>query len=130
MSAFPPKADMRPPLLPPPALGERRHRGLARLGVAVCRPAVAVIAEGERPEPRRSYRRSDGFHDAADHDAIRKHVVIVVFPLAGGTGSRCALEGEIVLLHWGPRFLHSWHSATEGFSSQNCSNLSSRSSRR
>src|SRR5262245_56141091 len=71
-------------LLPPPALSERCHRSLARRRIAVRRPAVAVIAEGERPEPRRSYRRSNGFHDAADHDAIGEHVVIIGAPRAGG----------------------------------------------
>src|SRR5262245_7994448 len=79
-------------LLPPPALGERRHRGLARRRVAVCAPAIAVIAEGERPEPRRSYRRSDGFHDAADDDAISEHVEVVVVPLARGPRSGRALR--------------------------------------
>ena len=43
VSALPPKADL--PILelvPPPALGERRHRGLARRSIAVHRRAVLV----------------------------------------------------------------------------------------
>jgi hypothetical protein len=34
--------------LPSPALRECCHGGLARRGISVCRPAVAVIAEGDR----------------------------------------------------------------------------------
>jgi hypothetical protein len=52
-SGLPPKADF--PILelaPPPTLGERRHRGLARRGVAVRRCAVFVAPEGECPYPR------------------------------------------------------------------------------
>src|SRR5262245_47809777 len=41
-------------LLPPPALRERRHRGLARRGVAVRRHTVLVLAEGERPHSGRN----------------------------------------------------------------------------
>jgi len=45
-SGLPPKADSLPILepLPPPALGERRHRFLARRRVAVRRRAVAANA--------------------------------------------------------------------------------------
>ena len=39
-------------LLPPPALRERRHRGLARRLVAVRRRAVFVVPEGECPYSR------------------------------------------------------------------------------
>src|SRR5262249_7762580 len=63
-----------------PALSEGGHGSLARLRIAVGWPAVAVIAKGERPEPRRSYRRSHGFHDAPDHDVAREHVVVVLVP--------------------------------------------------
>jgi len=47
-------------LLPPPALGERRHRGLARRLEAVGRPAVFVVAIGKRPQPWLAYRRGRG----------------------------------------------------------------------
>jgi len=36
-----------------------------------------MVPEGERPEPRRSYRRGNGFHDTADHNAIGQHVEII-----------------------------------------------------
>ena len=52
-SGLPPKADF--PILelaPPPTLGERRHRGLARRLVAVRWRAVLVMAEGERRRGR------------------------------------------------------------------------------
>jgi len=39
--------------LPPPTLGERGHRGLARLGVAVRRRAILMMPEDQRPHPRR-----------------------------------------------------------------------------
>jgi hypothetical protein len=48
------------PLLPPPALRERGHRGLARRRVAVRRSAILVVAEGQRPKrgtPPRARRR-------------------------------------------------------------------------
>src|SRR2546430_15707582 len=45
--------------LPPPTVGERRHRRLARRGIAVRRRAL-VVAEGERPRstlrPSRHYK--------------------------------------------------------------------------
>src|SRR6516162_10660368 len=37
---------------PPPALGERRHRSIACRLIAVDRPAIFVVAVGQRPEPR------------------------------------------------------------------------------
>ena len=40
-------------LLPPPALGERRHRGVAPRLVAVRWRTVLVVAKGQRPHPRR-----------------------------------------------------------------------------
>jgi hypothetical protein len=36
-------------LLPPPTLGERRHRRLARRLIAVRRRAILVVTKGERP---------------------------------------------------------------------------------
>src|SRR5262245_25827101 len=86
-------------LLPPPTLSERHHCGIARRLIAVCRRAVLVMAEGERPHPRRPDRRGLCFHDAADDDAISEHVKVVVVPLAGGAGSRGAFEDQVVLVH-------------------------------
>src|SRR5262249_18221991 len=51
---------------PPPALGERRYRGLARRRVAVRRRAVLVVPEGERPQRR----RGDEPHDARPTTAV------------------------------------------------------------
>src|ERR1700757_11136 len=48
---------------PPPALGERRHRGLARRLVAVRRRAVFVALEGERLHPRLPHRHCRSLHD-------------------------------------------------------------------
>src|SRR5436190_15194641 len=43
---------------PSPALCERRHRGLARRGIAVCRRAVLMMPQRQRPHPRGTDRRS------------------------------------------------------------------------
>src|SRR5262249_7512231 len=51
-------------LLPPPALRERCHGGLARRGIAITLP------EGYCPHPRRTYRRRMKLHDTADDDAL------------------------------------------------------------
>jgi len=61
-------------LFPPPAFCECCHRLLAPRGVAVCRRAIPVITERERPRPRRARRHSSRLHDAADDDAINEHV--------------------------------------------------------
>jgi len=50
---------------------------------AVCWCAIFVVAEHQRPHPRRSYRRRACLEDAADDSTIGKHVEIVVTPLAG-----------------------------------------------
>ena len=63
------------------ALGERRHRGLARRRVAVRRRAVLMLAKGERPRPRHSDRR-----------AVGEHVIAVLVPIAGWAARRYALE--------------------------------------
>jgi len=57
-------------LFPPPAFCECCHRFLAPRRVAVCRRAIPVITERERPHPRRARRHSSRLHDAADGDAI------------------------------------------------------------
>jgi hypothetical protein len=49
----------------------------------VRRGAVLVVAEGERPHPRRSYRRRSGLEDATDDSVVGEDVEIVVVPLAG-----------------------------------------------
>jgi hypothetical protein len=67
------------PTLPPPTLRDRRHRGLARRLVAVRRPAVFMLSEGQRPHPRRTDRRRGQLHEAADNNAIGEHVVISSF---------------------------------------------------
>src|SRR5215471_5188352 len=87
-------------LLPSPAFRESRHRGLARRLVAVRRPAVLVLAKGERSQPWLAGRCGSRLHDSADDDAIADHVEVVVVPLAGRTGGRGALEGQIVLVHF------------------------------
>src|SRR5215471_8395529 len=58
-------------LLPPPALRERRHRGLACRLVAVSRPAVLVLAKGQRSS---CWPKSHGVPsgDSALHDAARE----------------------------------------------------------
>ena len=67
-------------LLPPPALGERRHRGLARRRVAVRRRAIFVVPKIQRPHPTRTYRRRVDLQDAADVSAVGEHIVIVIVP--------------------------------------------------
>src|SRR6516164_9480224 len=83
-SGLPPKADLPPilELLPPPALRERRDRGLARRRVAARWCAVLVMAESERPYPRRAYRRCGGMEDAAADSAIGEHVGVVIWCFA------------------------------------------------
>jgi hypothetical protein len=79
-------------LLPLPTLGERRHRGLAGRGVAVCRRTILVVLQEERPHPRRSDGCSIREEDAADDNAIGEHVEIVVIPVAGRTRSDARLR--------------------------------------
>jgi hypothetical protein len=52
-----------------------------------------MMPEGERPHPRRTYRRGIGLEDTADNLAVRQHVVIVV-PLTAWAGRRGALEDQ------------------------------------
>jgi hypothetical protein len=44
--------------------------------------SIFVMAEGQRPHPRRADRRGVRLEDAADHSALREHDEIVVVPLA------------------------------------------------
>src|SRR6516225_9404860 len=62
-------------LLPPPVLGERRHRSLARRLVAVRRRAILMMSKGQRPHPRRALRCRVHLHDAADDGGIGEHIV-------------------------------------------------------
>src|SRR5262249_12386414 len=70
--------------LPPPALREGGHRSLACRLIAVRWRAVLMIPERQCPHPRRICWRCGSFHNAADHDAIAEHVVIVVVRFARG----------------------------------------------
>src|SRR5262249_26972764 len=74
--------------LPPPALRECCHRGLARLSVAVGRRAILVVPKSERPHPRRAYWRGVDLQDAANHGTVGKHVEVVVVPLPRWTRDR------------------------------------------
>jgi hypothetical protein len=105
----PPRQHMGAPevpayLLAPPALGERGHRDLARRLVAVRRRAVLMVPEGERPHPRRSLRRHVHLEDATDRNPIGEHVEVVLVPLAGWAGSRCALKDQISIVPQPARF--------------------------
>src|SRR5215471_7208266 len=83
---FRPQSSASTALFLPPALGERRHRRLARLCVAVRRRAVLVVPEGERPSPRRPYRGRMYLQDTTDYGAIGKHVVVILIPLMRAIG--------------------------------------------
>src|SRR5262249_24287474 len=87
--------------LPPPAFSERGHRGVAARLTAMRRPAVFVRAKGQRPHPRRSDWSCMDLEDAADNFTARKHVEIVLVPVAGRATCRCTFEDEVVLLHPG-----------------------------
>jgi hypothetical protein len=93
-SIFARLTSVRNASLPPPAFCERRHRGLARLSIAVRRASILVVAEDQRPHPRASYGRRVGLEDAADSGAIGKHVVIVLIPLARRAARRSMFEGS------------------------------------
>jgi hypothetical protein len=86
-------------VLTSPAFGECRHRGLARLGIAVRRGTIFVVSESQRPHPGRAYGRCIGFEDAADYYTISQHVEIVLVPLArrpalGPPQNVCYLHGR------------------------------------
>src|SRR5262245_48128882 len=68
------------------------QRSLARRLVTESRPShVAVVAA--RPHPRPVRRRARRLEDAADNDAVLKHVVVVA-PLPGGARSRGTFENQ------------------------------------
>src|SRR5262249_59170737 len=58
-----------------------------------------MITKGQRPHPRHAHRHRGRLHDAADHSAVSKHVVVVIVPLAGRTACGGAFEDEIILVH-------------------------------
>src|ERR1700750_3319722 len=84
--------------LPPPALGECGHRGLAALGIAVPRAAAFMVRDDQRPHPGRP-RAFIVLENAADNGTLGEHVVIVVIPFAGGAAGRGTLEDELIVLH-------------------------------
>src|SRR5262249_12159766 len=85
--------------LPPPTLRECRHRRLARRLIAVDGRAIFVVAESERPKPRRPNGRDGGLQDAADHQTVGQHVVVILTPLAGQAARCRPLEDQVVLVH-------------------------------
>jgi hypothetical protein len=40
-----------------------------------------------------------GLEDAADHNAIGKHIEIILIPLTGGAATRCTLEDQVRYRH-------------------------------
>jgi hypothetical protein len=70
-------------LLAPPALRERRHRGLARGLIA--RASASGLRDRRRSASisTASLQRRGRPHDAADDDAIGEHVIVALAPFAG-----------------------------------------------
>src|SRR5215470_19294160 len=60
----------------------RCHGGVAGRGIAVRRRSILVIAEHKRPYPRRASWSCMDLEDAADNFTARKHVEIVLVPVA------------------------------------------------
>src|SRR5262245_11768162 len=77
---FASKADM--PSLPPPALCECRHRGLARRRIAARGMTTLIVPECQRPQPGHSCGRGEGLKETTDNDAVRQHIEIVLVPFA------------------------------------------------
>jgi len=74
-------------------------RALRNLRREYPKDAYDVLPEGQCPHPRRSTAETD-FKDAANYNAVGKHVVVVVAPFAGWARSRCTFfEDEVVLFH-------------------------------
>src|SRR5262249_49482587 len=73
---LPPLPSASTALLPPPALRERRHRGLARRRVAMSWRPIFTLPEGQCPHPRRTDRRRVYLRDTTDDDASGEHVEI------------------------------------------------------
>src|SRR5215471_18071178 len=85
----------------------------SRLTLVLLTGRLIPVASSSRMRPLRprdsqhSRASGCGFHDAADDDAISKHVKVVVIPLPGGTRGRGAFEDQVVLVHV-PRSFR-WH---------------------
>jgi hypothetical protein len=71
-------ASEREPLASAPALSERSHRGLSRRLVTVCGSLDRGGQVSARPHPRTVLRCDWHFEDAADHDAVFEHVVVII----------------------------------------------------
>src|SRR5262249_43844506 len=99
MLVLPPLSSASTALLPPPALCERSHRGLARRRVAMSWRPIFTLPEGQCPHPRRTDRRRVNLHDTTDDDALGEHLEIIFVPLAEGPAGRCAFKDEVVLFH-------------------------------
>src|SRR5262245_44281706 len=96
-STRPRPAPRRFEVTPPSALGKGCHGGVAGRGIAVRRRSILVIAEHKRPHPRRASRSCMDLEDAADNFTARKHVEIVLVPVArnmscGFPPEHCRLE--------------------------------------
>jgi hypothetical protein len=76
-------------LTEPPSVQEPLKRRFA-----VISRGQLLAPKGKGPHARHSNRRGVYLEDAADDDAISKHVEIVVIPFTGGTRGRSAFEGE------------------------------------
>jgi hypothetical protein len=56
------------------------------------RGALDVAIVTARPHPGAVLRGDWHLEDAADHDAVLQHVVVVIAPFAGRARGRCALR--------------------------------------
>src|SRR5215813_10732982 len=82
--------DGRAPGLTPG--GSRRFMGWGVAHPCDISGADDLVPVGERPQPRRSLRSSNGLHDAADHDTVGDHIVIILAPFTGCTARRPRLK--------------------------------------
>jgi hypothetical protein len=60
-----------------------------------------MVSQCERPYPRRSDWRRIGLEDSADHNAIGKHVEIVVVPLAEARLRISGIDHALMLVERG-----------------------------
>src|SRR5262245_44475135 len=68
----------------PPALLERRHRGLARRRVTVCGCSPVLMSVGHCPRPRRSNGRCDRLEYVPNDGAVLADHVVVVQAVGAG----------------------------------------------
>src|SRR5262245_34768045 len=78
---------------PSPALGERRH-GLLAPGRVAVRRVLDLPVVAARRHPGATRWRDRHLEDAPHHDAVLRHVIVVVAPLAGRARGGCAFEDE------------------------------------